>query len=336
MPFRISHGRYRPMTVIVAVASLFAPLADACARPGGGGGPRGGGGRAGSSPGPRPSSSPAARSATPSARPMQQPQPGRSFDAGRPGDAGPGPIGGRGPDVGPGPNAARIAEPGRPAGAAGPRSVEDFIGAKPAAARPAAAQARVNSMQAALAGRTQPFTGAWYAEHPNAWRYTHPYADWWVVAGAAGLGTWLGYSLAASSATATTTTTATSTTASAGASATSTASAPPADLEWLPLGVFAVAPRGTEQAHIYQQLAVSRKGELKGNSYDAVSDAVQPISGTIDRDSRRASWKVGTGATFETTLDALLETPSTVAMKTGTISQTWDLVRMEKPETSKP
>lgn len=114
--------------------------------------------------------------------------------------------------------------------------------------------------------------------------------------------------------------------------ATAAASAPPADLEWLPLGVFAVAPRGTEQAHIYQQLAVSRKGELKGNSYDAV----QPISGTIDRDSRRASWKVGTGATFETTLDALLEPPSTVAMKAGTISQTWDLVRMEKPATAKP
>jgi hypothetical protein len=104
----------------------------------------------------------------------------------------------------------------------------------------------------------------------------------------------------------------------------------------MPLGVFAVAPQGTEQAHIYQQLAVSRKGELKGNSYDAVSDAVQQISGTIDRDSRKATWKVGTGATFETTLDALLETPSTVAMKAGTISQTWDLVRMEKPDPAKP
>lgn len=328
MPFRISHGRYRPMTVIIAIASLFAPVADAWARPGGGGGPRGGGGRAGPSPAPR--------SAPANGRPMQQPQPGRSLDAGRPGNAGPGPAVGRGPDVGPGADAARIAEPGRPAGAAGPRSVEDFIGARPAAARPGASQARVNSMQTALAGRTQPFTGAWYAEHPNAWRYTHPYADWWVVAGAAGLGTWLGYSVAASSATATATTTATGTTASASASATAAASAPPADLEWLPLGVFAVAPRGIEQAHIYQQLAVSRKGELKGNSYDAVSDAVQPLTGTIDRETRKASWKVGTGATFETTLDALLEPPSTVAMKTGTISQTWDLVRMEKPATAKP
>lgn len=304
----------RFITASIAVASLFAPLADASARPGGGGGPRGGGGRSGPSP--------AQRSAPSNARPMQQPQPGRSLDAGRPGD------------VGPGPDAGRIGAPGRPAAAAGPRGVEDFIGAKPAAARPAASQARVDSMQAALAGRTQPFTGAWYAEHPNAWRYTHPYADWWVVAGAAGLGSWLGYSIAASSATATSTTT---TTADATASASAaTAAAPPTDLEWMPLGVFAVAPQGTEQAHIYQQLAVSRKGELKGNSYDAVSDAVQPITGTIDRDSRKATWKVGTGATFETTLDALVTTPSTVTMKAGSTSQTWDLVRMEKPETAKP
>jgi len=279
----------RFITASIAVASLFAPLADASARPGGGG-PRGGGGRSGPSP--------AQRSAPSNARPMQQPQ------------------------------------PGRPAAAAGPRGVEDFIGAKPAAARPAASQARVDSMQAALAGRTQPFTGAWYAEHPNAWRYTHPYADWWVVAGAAGLGSWLGYSIAASSATATSTTT---TTADATASASAaTAAAPPTDLEWMPLGVFAVAPKGTEQAHIYQQLAVSRKGELKGNSYDAVSDAVQPITGTIDRDSRKATWKVGTGATFETTLDALVTTPSTVTMKAGSTPQTWDLVRMAKPETAKP
>ena len=330
MTLRVRRVCHHFMTVSVAVASLFAPIADACARPGGGGGPRGGGGRSGPSPAPR--------SAPSNTRPMQ-PHPGRSLDAGRPGDAGPGPTVGRGPEVGPGPDAARIGEPGRAAAAAGPRGVENFIGAKPAAARPAASQARVNSMQAALAGRTQPFTGAWYAEHPNAWRYTHPYADWWVVAGAAGLGTWLGYSIAASSATSSataTTTTATGTTASASASATATASAPPADLEWMPLGVFAVAPQGTEQAHIYQQLAVSRKGELKGNSYDAVSDAVQQISGTIDRDSRKATWKVGTGATFETTLDALLETPSTVAMKAGTISQTWDLVRMEKPDPAKP
>ncbi|MFM8497289.1 MAG: hypothetical protein ACKOEM_17470 [Planctomycetia bacterium] len=311
----------RFITASIAVASLFAPLADASARPGGGGGPRGGGGRSGPSP--------AQRSAPSNARPMQQPQPGRSLDAGRPGDVGPG------PSIGPGPDAGRIGAPGRPAAAAGPRGVEDFIGAKPAAARPAASQARVDSMQAALAGRTQPFTGAWYAEHPNAWRYTHPYADWWVVAGAAGLGSWLGYSIAASSATATSTTTTTAD-ATASASAATAPAAPPADLEWMPLGVFAVAPQGTEQAHIYQQLAVSRKGELKGNSYDAVSDAVQPITGTIDRDSRKATWKVGTGATFETTLDALVTTPSTVTMKAGSTSQTWDLVRMEKPETAKP
>ncbi|MFM8539578.1 MAG: hypothetical protein ACKOES_16145, partial [Planctomycetaceae bacterium] len=61
--------------------------------------------------------------------------------------------------------------PARPA--AGPNSVENFINAKPAGAAAAtrtidsaAAKTRAQSLQASLAGRTQPFTAAWYAEHP--------------------------------------------------------------------------------------------------------------------------------------------------------------------------
>jgi len=204
-------------------------------------------------------------------------------------------------------------------GAAGPverRDVEAFLGAKPAAA-----QAHATSVQATIAGRTQPFTASWYAEHPNAWRYAHPYADWWAVAGAVGVYRWLAVPPPA--------TTAGTTTASA--PATQPAAEPPADLEWMPLGVFASAPRGSGQAHAYQQLAVSRSGELKGNYYDAVSDAVQPIAGTIDRDTRKAAWTVGKGARFDTTLDALLQPTSEATMTAGSATQTWELTQMEKP-----
>jgi hypothetical protein len=101
----------------------------------------------------------------------------------------------------------------------------------------------------------------------------------------------------------------------------------------MPLGVFATSPKGASQAHVYQQLAVSKQGELKGNYYDAISNAVQPITGSIDRETRKATWAIGTqgGATFETTLDALVQTPSTVTMKSGSSSQEWELVQMEKP-----
>lgn len=211
--------------------------------------------------------------------------------------------------------------------------MEDFIGAKPAAkAKSTTAQGRVDSMQAALQGRTQPFTADWYAEHPGAWRYAHPYAGWWGVAGTAGLAAWLGYSIGASSSTAVATTTATTAESAAAASATVEKPAePPSDLEWMPLGVFATGPKGTADAHIYLQLAVSRKGEIKGNYYDAVSDATQVVSGGIDRETRKATWTVGKGATFETTLESLTQTPSDVTMKTGGATQTWELVQMQRP-----
>jgi hypothetical protein len=150
------------------------------------------------------------------------------------------------------------------------------------------------------------------------------------VGGAVALTRWLGYPVAVGTTAATgTEAAATEATASDEAAA---AEAPPADLEWMPLGVFAAGPKGTSDAHVYLQLAVSRKGELKGNYYDAVSNATQPITGSIDKDTRKATWKVGSGSQFDTTLDALMKTPSDVTVKAGSGTQTWELVQMEQPK----
>lgn len=330
-----------PFNLMVIVA-LACP-APVFARPGGGGG-RGPGGPG---PGGRPSAGGGVR-------------PGPGPGAAGPGLGAPAPgapgVGAPGRVVEGGPmSPGRVIEGGVPGGAPAPsgRSVETFINATPAAgaattarvaADPATAKSRVDSVKSSLEGRTQPFTPSWYAEHPNAWQYTHPYAEWWAVAGVVGLSNWLGYSVAAGSSTAATTTTAdaTSTTGTTSATAESSASAgttaaaasPPSDLEWLPLGVYATAPKGAAQAHVYQQLAVSRKGELKGNYYDSISNTVQPVSGSIDRETRKAAWTVGKsgGATFETTLDALVKTPSGVTMRSGDSVQEWELVQMQKPE----
>jgi hypothetical protein len=220
------------------------------------------------------------------------------------------------------------------------------------AADPATAKSRAesaqSSFQTAMEGRTQPFTPAWYSEHPDAWQYTHPHADLWAVAGVAGLTNWLGYPAAASATAATSTavaaasatTIAAGTEAAATATATSTdgnassAAAPPSDLEWMPLGVYATGPKNATQAHVYQQLAVSKQGELKGNYYDSITNTTQPVSGAIDRETRKAGWKVGGkgGATFETTLDALMKTPSDVTMKSGGAEHEWELVQVQKPD----
>lgn len=328
----------RLITMAVVVASVFP--AAAFARPGGGGG----GGRGPGGPG---GGRPAAGG---SVRPGPGPGggvPGVGVPGGGiPGAGTPGRVIEGGPVSG-----GRVIEGGVPAGATNVRSVETFINAKPAggaaaaakaAVDPATAKSRAESVRSSLEGRTQPFTPGWYAEHPNAWQYTHPYAEWWAVAGVVGLSNWLGYPVYAGGSTTATTSSATTTTATgtttaaveSSASAASEAAAPPADLEWLPLGVFATAPKGAAQAHVYQQLAVSKKGELKGNYYDAISNTVQPVSGAIDRETRKATWTVGKsgGASFETTLDGLVKTPSSVTMKSGGSVQEWELVQVQKPE----
>ena len=339
--------RLRSMTsahfaVAVALLGMLCGPMTAAAAPGGRGGRGGAGGGRGAGPGGggagvRGPSVPGRAELGPGVGSPVGPGPGRGIESGPRTDIGRPVEQGRPVDAG---------RPGGPAGVAGPAgpagrgSVENFIGAKPAAkAKSTTAQGRVDSMQAALQGRTQPFTADWYAEHPGAWRYSHPYAGWWGVAGTAGLAAWLGYSIGAGSSAVTTSSAATTDGAAAEASASSqatasaeTAATPPADLEWMPLGVFATGPKGIDHAHIYLQLAVSRTGEIKGNYYDAVSDATQPITGSIDRETRKATWAVGKGATFATTLEALTQTPSDVSMKTGGVTQAWELVQMEQPK----
>ncbi len=316
----------RAFSAAIVAASLLVSV-DAFARPGGGGGGRSGpepaaGGRGGPGAATRPA--------------PDRAEPGRA-EAGRAIDGG----------------AANRPAPGT-------RDVESFLKSKPAAgaatktaADPATAKSRAesaqSSFQTAMEGRTQPFTAAWYSEHPDAWQYTHPHADLWAVAGVAGLTNWLGYPAAAATTTAATsttvaaasaTTTAAGTEAAAVATATSTdgnassAAAPPSDLEWMPLGVYATGPKDAAQGHVYQQLAVSKQGELKGNYYDSITNTTQPVSGSIDRETRKASWKVGGrgGATFETTLDALMKTPSDVTMKSGGAEHEWELVQVQKPD----
>lgn len=323
--------------VVGALATAILVAGVATAKPGGGGG-GGRGGRGGGAPGGRSGgpSSPG-RNGGPSS-------PSRGPTSPGPGAPGRGPSGPpRGDAPGPG-GAGRPGEPRPAAGAkgpGGPRDVDSFLGTKPAsgaAAGKAATSARATSMQQTLAGREPPFTSTWYAAHPTAWQYTHPNAEWWAVAGAAGLSQWLGYSVvaggtSAGAAPATVVSESGTGTEEPAPAEQPQAAALPEDLDWLPLGVFASAPEGAEQAHVYQQLAVSHDGEIKGNYYDALSDSVQPIAGRIDKESRIATWTIGKGkgGRFQTTIDDLTANPCPATMTSGGGEQRWELVPMDKP-----
>ena len=201
---------------------------------------------------------------------------------------------------------------------------------------------RASQMKNSLAGANEPFTPSWYADHPNAWQYTHPHADFWAVTGMVGLSAWLGTSIAASNNSGTTAVVAAeSTTAEPVVADTQTASAQeqfPDDLEWMPLGVFNAAEEKVATSRMFLQLAVSRDGVLKGNSYDATTDSTTPIGGAVDKETRIATWRIGAkGATFEATLDGLVAESCTAKVTVpGGREETWHLVHVQKPAGDQP
>jgi hypothetical protein len=189
------------------------------------------------------------------------------------------------------------------------------------------------------------FTADWYAKYPEAWRPAKSPADWWKTADVATITAWLGQPVtAAGTAADSGNAVATAGGADAGADGLQSVlvlpaghqnAVGPANSDWLPLGVFAVVPPGTQesdQAHNYQQLAVDRQGAIKGNFYDTLSGTVQPITGTVDRTSLTASWTVGAnGSRFTAPMRAFAGQPRTVSMSSGGQPRDLQLMPVQRP-----
>jgi len=99
---------------------------------------------------------------------------------------------------------------------------------------------------------------------------------------------------------------------------------------WLPLGAFAAVPAGGEQAlapHVFLELSLHRDGTVRGNYFDAVSDAVEPVAGRFDRETGSLTWRIGDrGAEFETTADGLAAGRVEATVRRGTHERTWVLI----------
>ena len=48
----------------------------------------------------------------------------------------------------------------------------------------------------------------------------------------------------------------------------------------------------TKSTNIFQ-LAVNKDGIIRGNYYNALTDAVEPVAGSVDKKTQRAAWTVG-------------------------------------------
>lgn len=108
------------------------------------------------------------------------------------------------------------------------------------------------------------------------------------------------------------------------------------DMDWLPLGVFAISNEAGESDYVVQ-LAVNKQGVITGSYYYEESDQSRPIEGMVDMQSQRAAWTFADGkntdVVMETMIYNLTEDETTVLVHFGADqTQEWTLTRMNAPQ----
>jgi hypothetical protein len=112
----------------------------------------------------------------------------------------------------------------------------------------------------------------------------------------------------------------------------------PAADDWMPLGVFAIAPDGKPTGAdptMYLQLAVSKQGVINGTFQDTATDEAKQVEGMVDKQTQRAAWTpVGKDRPImETGIVNLTHdtAPALVHFADGSTQQ-WLLVRLDQPK----
>jgi hypothetical protein len=185
---------------------------------------------------------------------------------------------------------------------------------------------------------SEPFSPAWYADHPQAWQYTHPHADAAAVATAAGVTAWLGaayYTPAESGGTSTTVIyqeVPAEETVPQELPAAAVANVAPVPEEWMTLGTYSLIANPGSPPTLMLQLAVDHRGQVKGVYYDLLTNTTHNVSGTVDRTSQSAQWSLDGNQQliFTAPLNELLKSAGTVEVKLATGPQQWQLVRLEE------
>ena len=208
------------------------------------------------------------------------------------------------------------------------------------------AQGWVNKFNAG----NEPFSAGWYADHPNAWQYTHPHADAWAAASLAATTAWIGAAAYDDGGDYSTTVVNEAPTYDDASTAESVDQQSPVAAnvatdgqaadggDWLSLGVYALEPPAGGEKEL-MQLAVSKAGEIKGVYYNADDNLSENITGAVDRATQQATWNVV--STPELQFSASLKTLTSptgevnVAAPNG-VQQTWFTARLQEPQTAAP
>lgn len=105
--------------------------------------------------------------------------------------------------------------------------------------------------------------------------------------------------------------------------------------KWLPLGVFALTPKGKYDSFMIVQLAINEDGVVRGNYVDTTHAELKTVSGAADKESQRIVWCFGgsTDKVVETGLYNLTIDSAPALVYVGSQStQSWDLIRLSQPD----
>lgn len=106
-------------------------------------------------------------------------------------------------------------------------------------------------------------------------------------------------------------------------------------VEWLPLGTFAVSSGEKDvDPNRIVQLAVSKTGIISGALYNTVTDATQSIQGQVDKETQRVAFRIGESedTVAESGLYNLTQEQAPLLVHFGPDKvENWLLVRLEDP-----
>ncbi len=108
-------------------------------------------------------------------------------------------------------------------------------------------------------------------------------------------------------------------------------------IEWLPLGVWAVTQEDVTDTNRLIQLAVNKDGVIAGTYYNETTETSIPIEGSVDAESQRAVWRLmdekNSGVVMETGVYNLTNDVTSALLHFGADkTQEVTMVRIEQPE----
>ncbi len=117
--------------------------------------------------------------------------------------------------------------------------------------------------------------------------------------------------------------------------------ADPDQMEWLPLGVFAITKDGDPKAvpNMFLQLAVSKEGIIAGTYQNKTTGKTESIEGMVDKHNQRAAWTIvgkNTPIMEAGVVNLTMNESSALLHFSDGQTQRWLMVRVEGPQEGQP